>query len=409
MITAEIISVGSEITLGSTLNTNSKFIARELLAIGIETLYHSSVDDNEERLKEVINTSYKRVDLIITTGGLGPTADDITKEVVAKTLNLNLIPDKNMESKIKSIFHNSSKVMTKNNLKQSFKIENSSFLENGVGTAPGIFLNLPDKQIILLPGPPKEMKPMFLNEVLPLLSRENYIINKSINLTDIGESNVEMNLKDLLNYNTNIKIATYAKDSEVEIKLIGQSSNSKDNLKSEMQNLITIIESRFKNYIFGFDNKPIENIVFDLLLKANYKIGFCESCTGGLVSARFSRIPGVSKVFDRAIVAYSNNAKIKEVKVNRDTLEEFGSVSKETALEMARGLLNKSNLDLVVSTTGYAGPNSNKENDQVGLVYICIADKNVNKVIQCHFNGNRETIQNKAVTKCFYELKNFLT
>ncbi|HZK33461.1 MAG TPA: competence/damage-inducible protein A [Tissierellaceae bacterium] len=409
MITAEIITVGSEITLGSTLNTNSKFIASELFAMGIETLYHSSVDDDEKRLKEILNTSIKRVDLIVITGGLGPTADDLTKEVVAEALDLKLVPDKDMENKIKSIFHNSSRVMSKNNLKQSLKIENSDFLQNTVGTAPGIFLHFFEKQIILLPGPPREMKPMFINEVLPLLTKGNYIINKSINLTDIGESYVEMNLKDLLNYDPNIKIATYAKETEVEIRIIGQSNDNIEQLKDKVQNLITIIEDRFKKYIYGFDNKPIEKIVFDLLIKANYKVGFCESCTGGLLSGRFSRIPGVSQVFDRAIITYSNNAKIEELKVNRNTLKEFSAVSKETALEMALGLLNKTDLDLVVSTTGYAGPETSEGEKSVGLVYICIADRNKNKIIESNFNGNRENIQNKTVTKCFYELKKFLT
>lgn len=408
MLTTEIITIGSEITLGSTLNTNSNFLAKELLAIGIETLYHTSVDDNEERLKSVINTSIKRVDLIITTGGLGPTADDLTKEVVAETLNLKLIHDKDMENKIKSMFFKSSKPMSENNIKQSFRIENSKFLGNTVGTAPGIFLRFFGKQIILLPGPPKEMIPMFLHEVLPLFSNDNSIISRSINLTDIGESSVEMNLKDLLEYDSNIRIATYAKESEVEIKIIGQSNNNKE-LKDKIEKLLNIIEKRFTNYIYGFDNKPIENIVFDLLLKANYKVGFCESCTGGLLSSRFSRIPGVSKVFDRSIITYSNDAKIEEVNVDKAKLKEFGPVSKEIALEMALGLLNKTDLDLVVSTTGYAGPKTDKGKASVGLVYICIADKNQNKTIECNFNGNRETIQNKTVTKCFYELKKFLT
>ncbi len=412
MITAEIISVGSEITSGSTLNTNSKFIANMLLEIGIEPLYHTSVDDDEKRLENIINTAIKRVDLIITTGGLGPTEDDLTKEVIAKAFDLKLIPDKNMEDTIKSIFDNSSSIMTKNNIKQSFKIETSEFLLNSVGTAPGIFLSRNGKKIILLPGPPNEMKPMFLNEVLPLLSGEDYIISKSINITDIGESNVEMQLKDLLQYDPNIKIATYARETEVEIKIIGQSTGEIKELiklKKNIGNLISIIEDRFKENIYGYDNTPIENIVFNLLKSLNYKIGFCESCTGGLLSGKFSRIPGVSEVFDRGIITYSNQAKVEELGVSNITLDQFSAVSKQTAIEMALGLLNKANLDIVVSTTGYAGPNSDDDNLSVGLVYICIADRNNTKVIECKFNGKRRNIQNKAVTKCFYELKKFLT
>lgn len=409
MITAEIISVGSEITLGSTLNTNSKFIANKLQEIGIQTLFHTSVDDNEERLTSVLNSSIERVDLIITTGGLGPTLDDLTKEVIAKTFNLELIYDIDMEKNIKSMFLNSTNGMTENNLKQSYRIENSKFLSNSVGTAPGIFLTIDNKQIILLPGPPREMRPMFINEVLPLLSGKNHIIAKSINLTDIGESYVEMNLRDLLKYDPNINIATYAKETEVEIKIIGQCEDNIDGILDKIQELVNIVEDRFKDYVYGFDNMPIENIAYELLKKLNYKIGFCESCTGGLLSGKFSRIPGVSQVFDRSIITYSNKAKVEEVKVSDNKLDQFGAVSKETALSMAIGLLNKTNLDLVISTTGYAGPKTNNDKSPVGLVYICIADRNKNKIIKCNFNGNRNSIQDKAVSKCFYELIKFLS
>lgn len=408
MIKAEIITVGSEITSGSVLNTNSKFIATKLLEMGIETLFHTSVDDNEKRLKKAIDTSIKRVDLIITTGGLGPTEDDLTKEVVAKVFDLKLVKDKAMEDKIRSMFNKWSKPMTENNLKQSLKIENSNFLLNSVGTAPGIFLSMDNKQIVLLPGPPKEMKPMFLNQVLPLLSKDFLIINKSINLTDIGESSVEMDIKDLLAYDPNINIATYAKETEVEIRIIGKCKDNVDEIKSKIKNLIYIIEERFKDYIYGFDNKPIENISFDLLKKLNYKVGFCESCTGGLLSGRFSRIPGVSQVFDRAIISYSNNSKIEELGVKKSTLDKYGAVSEETALEMALGMLNITDLDLVISTTGYAGPDDDFNGKLVGLVYICIADRNKNKVIKCKFNGDRATVQNKTVTKCFFQLNKFL-
>lgn len=409
MIKAEIIAIGSEITSGSTLNTNSNFISKKLVELGIETLYHTSVDDDKKRLENVIETSMKRVDLIITTGGLGPTEDDLTKEIVAKVFDLKLIYDKEMENNIKSIFNKSKSIMTKNNLKQSYKIEKSEFLLNSVGTAPGIYLNINNKQVILLPGPPYEMEPMFLNEVLPLLSREHFIISKSINLTGIGESNVEMNLKDLLNYDSNINVATYAKETEVEIKITGQSDNEIEALESKMKDLANIIKNRFEDYVYGFDNNPIENIVFDLLKKLKYKIGFCESCTGGLLSGKFSQIPGVSEVFDRSIVTYSNNAKIEELKVKENTLEEFSAVSEEVALEMALGLLDKTNLDLAVSTTGYAGPNPKEEKHLEGLVYICIADRRKHKIIKYNFKGNRRSIQNKTVAKCFYELKNFLS
>lgn len=404
---AEIITIGTEITTGSILNTNVQYLANELLDLGIETLYHTSVDDNEDRLKEIINTSLNRVDLIITTGGLGPTDDDLTKEVIAKVLNLKLLKDTETENKIKDIFNKSNSYMPINNLKQAINIEGGKLLKNSIGTAPGIALHIKDKIIIMLPGPPREMKTMFNNEVAPLLEKDFYIIKKSINLIGIGESLLEMEIKDLLNRGNGVIVATFAKDLEVEIKLIGKGNNI-EIINKEIMDIINIIKDRFPDNIFGYDNMPIELIVFKMLEKLNYKIGFCESCTGGLISSKFSTLPGVSQVFDRSIITYSNEAKIAEVGVSKSTLEKFGAVSQETALEMATGLLKKANLDLTLSITGIAGPDGGSKDKPVGLVYICIATKDKTKVIESNFTGNRERIQNKATLKAFNEIRKFL-
>ncbi|WP_312906941.1 competence/damage-inducible protein A [Tissierella praeacuta] len=404
---AEIITIGSEITMGSTLNTHSKYISGKLLEIGIETYYHTSVDDNKARVKDIIKISLQRADLIITTGGLGPTDDDLTKEVITEALGLDLVKDIDMENNIKSIFDKLNKTMSNNNLKQALKPKGSQFLKNSIGTAPGILLSKDNRTIVMLPGPPKEMELMFNNEVLPLLHEDFNIINKSINIIGIGESQLEMQIKDLINKDPDIKIATFAKELEVEIKIVGKGKN-KDIIENKVNNVIKILEDRFNEYIYGFDNVPIEAIVLNLLKEKDYKVGFCESCTGGLISSRFSRIPGVSEVFDRSIVTYSNNAKIEELGVKSDTLEKYGAVSEETAIEMANGLLTRNNLNLALSITGIAGPDGGTDKKPVGLVYMCIANKGISIPIKCNFNGNRESIQNKASLRAFFELRKFL-
>lgn len=404
---AEIITIGTEITTGSILNTNVQYLSNELLDMGIETLYHSSVDDDKHRLKEIMNISLNRVDLIITTGGLGPTDDDLTKEVIAEVLNLKLLRDVETENKIKDMFNISNSNMPINNLKQAINIEGGKLLKNNNGTAPGVALYIKDKIIVMLPGPPREMKEMFINEVAPLLEKDFHIIKKSINLIGIGESLLEMEIKDLLNRDKGVIVATFAKDLEVEIKLIGKGNNI-EIINEEIVDIINIINDRFPDNIFGYDNMPIELIVFKMLKKLNYKVGFCESCTGGLISSQLSSIPGASEVLNRSIITYSNEAKIEEVGVKMSTLEKYGAVSRETALEMATGLLNKAKLDLTLSVTGIAGPGGGTKEKPVGLVYLCISTKDKTKVIECNFTGTRERIQNKAASTAFNEIRKFL-
>lgn len=406
---AEIISIGTEITTGSTLNTNAQYISERLLELGVETLYHTSVDDNVERLQEVIKIALDRVDCIITTGGLGPTEDDLTKEVFAQTLGLKLVEDPNMLDIIQGKFnsYNKSQVMPSNNIKQAIKLEGSEFLTNHIGTAPGIFLSKDNKTIIMLPGPPEEMETMFYREVEPLIHKDFYILKKSLNLSGIGESAVEMKIKDLLNKRDNILIATFAKIGEVEIKIIGKGKDQ-DIIQKDIAAIVKILHYRFEEYIYGFDNIPIEEIVFQKLKKNNYKIGFCESCTGGLISGKFSRIPGVSQVLDRSIVTYSNDAKIQEVGVNPKTLEEFGAVSKEVALEMAKGMLEHGDLDIALSITGIAGPAAESDVKPVGLIYICVATKDSFNISKLNLTGSRSAIQNRAVNRAFIEIRNYL-
>ena len=404
---AEIISIGTEITTGSTLNTNSYFISNSLLEYGFETTHQTSVDDNIERLKKVIEIALDRSDLIITTGGLGPTEDDLTKETVADYLNLKLKKDEDMKRKIIQLL-GKYKNIPKNNFKQANLIENSKFLKNTVGTAPGIYLEHGDKTIILLPGPPREMEVMFLNEVIPNLKKNDIkIIKKSINLTGIGESLVEEKIKDIIKMYDDIEVATFGKIQGVEIKMIGRGSDL-NILENKINHLQRLIDTRFTDKVYSYNNEPIEKIVFELLEKNNLKISFAESCTGGLLSSKFIRQSGISKVFDRSFVTYSNKSKMEELNVSEETLLSFGAVSKETSIEMLKGVLNREDTDLAVSITGIAGPRSDSTNKPVGLIYVSIGNTNKTITKKLEFNGNRRSIQDRVVDYALFEIRKFI-
>lgn len=404
---AEIISVGTELILGSTLNTNTHYITQKLTEIGIDVLFHTSVVDDKKLLKDVINTSLNRVDLIIFTGGLGPTNDDITKEVVSDTLGLKLILDKSLEKEIIEYFLKTNRIMPSNNVKQAYIPEGSQFLNNEVGTAPGIYINWQGKIIILLPGPPKEMKIMLNKYAIPLIKQDSIIKLKTINTIGIGESQLEMILKDIIEKQENPAITTFAKEGRVDIKLVAK-GNCEKKLDEDLNKILWKIEKRIPEYIYAYDNTPIEKVVYQKLKENNMKIAFCESCTGGLITSKFTQIPGVSEVLDRGIITYSNNSKVEELGVDKSLINSYGAVSKEVALAMAEGLLNKTNVDIALSTTGIAGPTGGTKDKPIGLVFIGIALKDHSFAIKCLFNGDRITIQNRATLKAFDELRKIL-
>lgn len=401
---AEIITIGTEITSGSTLNTNAFYLSQQLFGLGIETYYHTSVDDDERRLIDVVNIALDRSDLIITTGGLGPTKDDLTKEVISKTLGLDLELDEEVKKDIEKLFRKMGTPLTDNNLKQARKPIGSSFIKNSVGTAPGIFIEIKNKKIIMLPGPPREMRLMFETHVKDLINDEFNIISKSINTTGIGESMLETRLQGLNLSTTNISIATFAKDATVEIKIIGR-GKVKEEIQSEVCKVFEKIKEEFRDYIYGYENVSLEEVVVGILMDKKYKLGLCESCTGGLVSSMITRIPGASNVLERAIVSYSNSSKIDELNVKSSTLDRYGAVSKETAYEMAKGLFNKAELDIVVSITGIAGPEGATREKPIGLVYMCVMTKDNYKIIEFNFNGNRTMIQRRAAIKALDEIR----
>ena len=404
---SEIISVGSELLLGNTVNTNASFLSRKLAELGIDVFYHTVVGDNVYRLKTITKIALDRSDLIIYTGGLGPTEDDLTKEVVSETLGVDLELDNVHLAKIKKYFEKRNMKMTDNNIKQAYIIKDSKVLNNDIGTAPGVFFNWKDKKIILLPGPPTEMKTMFNNYTAPLLKQDSIIKSKTIRTMGIGESSLEELIKDLVIEQSNPTIATYAKQGQVEIQVTGKGKNEKE-IDLIIDPLVKEIDKRLGEYIYSYNNESIEEVFFKQLKKNHMTVAFCESCTGGLVSSRFTAIPGASQVFERGIVTYSNNSKIEELNVKESTLKTYGAVSEETAKEMSIGLLNKTNVDMALSITGIAGPTGGTKDKSVGLVYIGLASKDKSYVIKNIFTGSRQDIQNKAANKVFVEGRKYL-
>ncbi|WP_422486786.1 competence/damage-inducible protein A [Gudongella sp. DL1XJH-153] len=408
---AEIITIGTEIMLGSILNTNVTYLSRRLMELGIETIYHTSVDDDYDRLEKSIRLAMDRVDVILTTGGLGPTDDDLTKEALSNVTVKKMISDVDMEHHIKQYFAYSKREMTSNNLKQAMKPEGSEFIKNPKGTAPGIYMKWNNKKIIMMPGPPREMKSMFEESVVNLIKDDHIIIVKSINTSGLGESTLETQLKELdLSY-PNFTITTYAGSGSVEIKVIGRGKDV-SKLESESEKIIETIKARIGKHIYGYNNSSLEKVIIDTLNQNKMKISVCESVTGGSISKRLTSVPGASLSFDRGLVTYSNQSKIDELGVLSSSLDEYGAVSSRVACEMAKGLLNKTNSDIVISTTGYAGPDKN-ENITTGLVYVCVMSCDAHTVFERIFSGDRDTIQerttNFALWNGFQFLNNKLT
>lgn len=407
---AEIITVGTEILLGDIVNTNSQFLAKELANLGIDVYYQSTVGDNEKRLYECFEDSLKRSDIVITTGGLGPTNDDITKEVAAKYFNQDLILHEPSWDKIKDYFKKINIELTQNNKKQALFPKECTVLENNNGTAPGAIFNKDDKYIILLPGPPKEMVPMFNEKVKPYIERltNTKLVSKTLRLIGIGESLLEEKIIDIIKNQTNPTIAPYAKDGEVTLRITAKVKNIK-----EAEVLITDMESKVKErvgeYIYGYDNTSLEEVVAKLLVEKNLTIAVSESCTGGMVSSSLINYPGISSVFMEGCVTYSNEAKIHRLGVKKETLDKYGAVSEETAIEMAKGIAKNFNTDIGISTTGVAGPGGGTEEKPVGLVYIGIYIKGKTIVKQFNFAGNRQNVRVKTTKNLLNELRLELT
>lgn len=405
----EIICVGTELLLGDTVNTNSAFIATRLAMLGINVYKHTTVGDNPERLSNCIKSAFKSNDLVILTGGLGPTGDDITKETVAEFFEEKMVLNSEALQIINDYFTRTNKVMTENNRKQAVVPQNAIVMQNRNGTAPGIILEKNGKTAILLPGPPREMKAMFSASVEPYLSRRTNttLVSTNIHLFGIGEAQAESKLKELMTNLKNPTLAPYAKDGEVLLRVTACAESAKEARKL-ISPVIEIVEQIIgKKYIYGIDIGNLQTALVKTLISKNLKIATAESCTGGLVSKRITDVSGASGVFECGVCSYSNRIKEQILGVSHATIEKYTEVSSRTAEEMADGIRKLSGADIGISTTGYAGPMGGTDDDPVGTVYIGIStsNKTVSKRLQLgHGTGNeRDLIRYLAASRVIFE------
>jgi nicotinamide-nucleotide amidase len=403
---AEIITVGTEILLGDIVNTNSQYLAKELAIHGIEVYYQNTVGDNETRLIQAFEESLKRSDIVITTGGLGPTNDDITKEVACKYFNQELKLHEPSLNKIKNYFKKLNIELSENNKKQAYFPDEAIILENNNGTAPGAILRKDNKTIIILPGPPREMKAMFEESVKLYLQKltDSVLVSKTLRTFGIGESLLEEKVIDIINAQSNPTIAPYAKESEAILRITAKAKNEKE-ANDLINPVIDEIKNRVGEFIYGEGNTSLEEEVAKLVVDKNMTIAVAESCTGGLVSSSLINYPGISSVFMEGCVTYSNEAKISRLGVKKETLDRYGAVSKETAKEMAEGIAKNFNTNIGLSTTGIAGPQGGTDEKPVGLVYIGIYINGKTTVKKFVFSGDRQHIRVKATKTILNELR----
>lgn len=390
----EILSIGTEILLGDILNTNAQYLSRRLADLGISVFFHTTVGDNPKRLKDALQIAFSRSDMVIATGGLGPTTDDLTKEVSAEYFGRKLILHEESFQRIKSFFEKRGLPLTEGNIKQAYIIEGSKVIPNDWGTAPGIILEENNKVLILLPGPPREMIPMFENYVVPYLTSfsSGVIYSRILRVCGIGESFMEEKVKDLILNSTNPTIAPYAKEGEAILRITAK-AESKDKAEQMIEGVVKKIRERLGDYIYGEGDTTLEEVLVKLLIERSLTISIAESCTGGLISARFVNVPGVSKVFKGSIIAYSNDVKIKELGISEDILRDFGAVSSQCAMEMAKNIAFKMGTNIGLSATGIAGPEGGTPDKPVGLVYLGLYINGKISYKELKLSGDRNRIR----------------
>lgn len=396
----ELIAVGTEILLGNIVNTNAAYLSEKCAGLGLSCYYQSVVGDNEERLFHAIQTAVDRSDIVILSGGLGPTEDDLTKETAAKVWGKHLFLDLAVKMQIQGFFTKRGSIPTENNWKQAMVPEGAIVVNNENGTAPGIIMEKDGKHMILLPGPPGELVPMFEKSIVPYLAafQPGVIYSKTVKVCGIGESKAETMATDLIDAQTNPTIATYAKTGEVHFRITAF-ADTKEDARQLTKPVAEELKKRFGSYVYTTKEKvTLEKAIVKLLQKENLTVAAAESCTGGMVAARLINVSGVSKSLKESYITYSNKAKRKLLGVKKSSLLEYGAVSPQVAEEMARGAAEASGADVTIATTGIAGPEGGSEQKPVGLVYIACNVKGKICVEKYHFSGDRMKVRESAAT-----------
>ncbi|MHC1750466.1 MAG: competence/damage-inducible protein A [Cellulosilyticaceae bacterium] len=405
----EIIAVGNEVITGNTVNTNASYLAKNIQKIGLTPCYHSAVGDDKNAIEIALLGALKRVQVVILTGGLGPTDDDFTKETVCEILKLKMQYHPEVMEKIVALFDATQRTTPENNKKQAYFPENACILSNPNGTAPGCIIPIGDQYVVLLPGPPKELIPMVETCVIPYfrkLQKGSYY-TLDVKVFGIGESHLVIQIADLLGDHETLNVAPYVGKNEIIIRIKSYDENEEVAIHKahEIKNKL---EERLGEAIIGYNDSILEESIMALLEQKRYSIATVESCTGGLLSATLVNCSGISDYFSEGITTYSNEAKTKYVGVKRTTLDQFGAVSKETAKEMAEGIQKASGSYIGLSTTGIAGPTGGTKEKPVGLVYIGIALGDQTYTYELRLNGTRTDIREKTVAHILYRLYNLL-
>lgn len=398
MLSAEIIAIGSELLAPDRTDTNSLWLTEKLNRIGIDVKLKTIVGDDDARLEEVIKDAVKRSRVVITTGGLGPTEDDITRKVVARALNRRLSLDEKVLDEIRARFQSFGVTMPERNSRQAMVIDGSEVLPNPNGTAPGLYLEQDKCAIALLPGPPREMKPMFENHVqarFESLSGDIRFARRVLRVAGMGESAVDEKIAPIYTQFENPQTTILFNSSEIEIHLRAH-ARTEDEAEALLDQLSLKIEQALGNSIFSFRGETMEEVVGRRLAITGFTLSVAESCTGGLIAQRLTSVPGSSRYFLEGVVTYSNQSKTRLLGVDKKLIKEFGAVSQQVARDMARGVRHKAKTDFGLAITGIAGPDGGSEEKPVGLVYVALADDAHTEHKRFVIPGDRELIRWRA-------------
>ena len=370
----EILSVGTELLLGNIVNSDAQMLSEELSGLGLNVYWHTVVGDNPQRAREAVAIAKERADIIITTGGLGPTCDDLTKNVLAEAFGKSLYFDEEAAQHVRRYYHSTGRVMPENNLQQAMLPEGCTVLVNDWGTAPGCAFEADGCHVIMLPGPPSECRPMFQHRAIPYLQKlsEGVIASHTLKLFGIGESAMEQQLREQMNAMENPTLAPYAKEGECELRVTAKAPTMEE-AQALLQPTVDEVKALFGNLVYGVDITSLEGLVLSLLGEKNLTLGCAESCTGGLIAKRITDLSGASRFFKGGVVSYTNQVKTGLLGVPQEMLEELGAVSAPVAQAMAEGARRALDCDIAISSTGVAGPDKDDRGNEVGTIFVAIA------------------------------------
>ena len=403
---AEIIAVGTELLMGEILNSNSRDIARELYNLGIDVYHQSVVGDNLNRLSKELETAFERADLVITTGGLGPTRDDLTKEAAAHFLKRDMILDEESIKHLEDFFGSRGLPLNEGNKRQAYFPEGAKIIPNENGTAPACIIEFDEKVLVILPGPPREVIPLMEKYIIPYLEKRTgkVFISDIINISGIGEGHMEEKIMDIIEAQENPTVAPYAKEHGLTLRVTASASTEQE-ARLLLEPVVKKVCDRLGMDVYAIGDTTLEAVVASLLIEQNLSISVAESCSGGLLAGRLINYPGISKVFKEGFITYSNESKINTLGVDSKILSKYGAVSEEVAKQMAKGAADRAKSDIALSITGIAGPDGGTDEKPVGLVYIGLYLLGEVKVMKMDSWGSRDNVRRRAVSQALDMLR----